>query len=347
MLSSVTLTLFYSIGAGVMNGSFALPTKHIKTWNFENIWLNYSIWAFLILPWLTVFVLDPQIGSVYSSMPLNTLFILLIGGFLFGAGQICFALALRTIGLGLGFVINLGFGTALGSLLPMLTLDANSIFTPAGMAMLAAIGLIILGLLFSYSAGMKRDKELKANQPAAQQKHVSKGVYQFGILLAILAGVFSAGQNYSFAMTSHMQSLALASGADSLTASIVIWPPFLTCSLIPYALYMLYLHAKNNSFKSYRESGLLQNNILGLVMAIFWFGSLAIYSKASLLIGSLGPVIAWPLFMVLIILTSNFWSWRHKEWEGCSAAIKARVIASIVTLILAVLVLTYSASLTH
>lgn len=57
-------------------------------------------------------------------------------------------------------------------------------------------------------------------------------------------------------------------------------------------------------------------------------------------------VIAWPLFMVLIILTSNFWSWRHKEWEGCSAMIKRRVAASIISLVIAVMVLTYSASLT-
>lgn len=341
MLSPVELTLVYSIGAGIMNGSFALPTKHIKTWNFENIWLNYSIWAFLILPWATIFILNPNLTSVYKAMPMNTLFTLLIGGFLFGLGQVCFALALRNIGLGLGFVINIGLGTGLGSLLPLLTLNANSIYTPAGMVTIGGIGFIILGLLLSYSAGRQRDK---ASQTTSTQK---SSAYHFSVLLAILAGLFSAGQNYTFALTGNMHELALTAGADPLTASIIIWPPFLTCSLIPYMLYMLYLHKKNNSFQRYRESGLFKNNLLGIVMAFFWFGSLAIYSKASLMIGTLGPVIAWPLFMVLIILTSNFWSWRHNEWAGCSVTIKRRVIASIFSLVLAVMVLTYSASLTH
>jgi hypothetical protein len=339
MLSPVELTLVYSMGAGIMNGSFALPTKHIKTWNFENIWLNFAIWAFLILPWVTILILDPSLVNVYKAMPMNTLFILLIGGFLFGLGQMCFALALRTIGLGLGFVINIGLGTGLGCLLPLLTLNANRIYTPAGMVTIAGIGLIILGLLLSYSAGRQRDKAAQATTT-----HKSSA-YHFSILLAILAGLFSAGQNYTFALTGNMHELALAAGADPLSASIIIWPPFLTCSLIPYMLYMLYLHKKNDSFKRYRESGIFTNNLLGIVMAFFWFGSLAIYSKASLMIGALGPVIAWPLFMVLIILTSNFWSWRHKEWDGCSTEIKRRMIASIACLVFAVMVLTYSASL--
>jgi len=108
--------------AGVMNGSFALPTKYIKTWRFEHIWLNYAIWAFVILPWLTLFVLYPQVGQIYKMMSPQTGLILLVGGFLFGAGQVCFALALNAIGLGLGFIINIGLGTALGFLLPWLPL---------------------------------------------------------------------------------------------------------------------------------------------------------------------------------------------------------------------------------
>jgi L-rhamnose-H+ transport protein len=338
MLSTVTLALTCSISAGIMNGSFALPTKHIKTWTFENIWLNYSIWAFLILPWLTLFIFNPSIISIYQNISSNTLMTLLIGGFLFGAGQVCFALALRTIGLGLGFVINIGLGTGLGSLLPLLTLDSHSIFTPAGITTMIGLAFIVVGLLLSYSSGKQRDQALKTTQ--------TKTFYQLGAFLAILAGVFSAGQNYVFAATSSMHDMALAAGADPLIASIIIWPPFLTCSFIPYAIYMLYLHSNNNSFKHYRQ-GFFQNNILGIVMAFFWFGSLAIYSKASLLIGSLGPVIAWPLFMVLIILTSNFWSWRHKEWEGCSVEIKRRALLSISALVVAVFILTFSAYLAH
>lgn len=342
MLSSIPLALVYSMSAGVMNGSFALPTKHIKSWEFENIWLIYALWAFLILPWITVLTLDPSIINIYRNLPFNTVAILIGGGFLFGAGQVCFALALRTIGLGLGFVITVGLATGLGSLLPLLTLNTNNSITPASVASIMGICLIVIGLLLSYSAGNKRDKEL--SQTSTQKK--SSMVYKISVLLAIFAGLFSAGQNYVFAFTSQLPIMALAAGIDPLAAAIVIWPPFLTCSLIPYAIYMIYLQRKNNSLQNYRNPGFIKNYSLGIFMAIFWFGSLAIYSKASLLIGTLGPVIAWPLFMVLIILTSNFWSWRHKEWHGCSAAVKKQALSAMIFLILAVLVLTLSASLT-
>lgn len=347
MSHTVVIALLCSIAAGIMNGSFALPIKYIKTWNFEHIWLNYAAWAFLILPWLTVFLLDPQIGQIYKMVSSQTLLILLVGGFLFGTGQVCFALALNSIGLGLGFIINIGLATALGVLLPLMTLHTQQIFSQAGITTLVGIFFIIMGLLISYNAGRQRDKEKHANQYLAQNQSVKKNIYSLGVLLAILAGIFSAGQNYTFALTAELQQVALSSGAASLVASIVIWPPFLTCSFIPYALYMLYLHRKNNSFNAYRASGLLRNSIFGIVMGLFWFGSLTIYSKASLLIGSLGPVIAWPLFMVLIILTSNFWGWRHNEWADCRSAIKRNALLSVGTLVIAVIFLAYSANLSH
>jgi L-rhamnose-H+ transport protein len=344
MSDVILIALLYSVVAGIMNGSFALPTKHIKTWSFEHIWLNYSIWAFVLLPWLTVFLLNPEIGAVYKMMSSQTGLILLVGGFLFGAGQVCFALALNTIGLGLGFIINIGLGTALGFLLPLLTLHPEQTFSPAGITSLVGIFCIIIGLLVSYRAGQQRNKQKKTDHSSQTLK---KTAYSVGVLLAILAGVFSAGQNYVFALTSHMQQMALASGADSLVASIIIWPPFLTCSFIPYALYMLHLHRKNNSFKAYREPQLLRNAIFGIVMGLFWFGSLTIYSKVSLMIGNLGPVVAWPLFMALIILTSNFWGWRHKEWADCSASVKRNALLAVGILVIAVAILAYSANLSH
>ena len=108
---------------------------------------------------------------------------------------------------------------------------------------------------------------------------------------------------------------------------------------------MLYLHYKKNSFINYRGPRSRLNVMLALMMGLFWFFSLVFYSQASLLIGSLGPVIVWPLFMVLIILTANFWGWRRQEWAECPSPIKHKASAAIGFLIVAMLLLTYSATL--
>lgn len=345
MLQLAFLALFYSLIAGVMNGSFALPTKYIKTWNFENTWFMYGVWAFLILPWVFVFGIDPRIGHVYRMLPRDSMLILLIGGFLFGVGQVCFAIALDTIGIGLGFVINIGLGTALGVLIPLVTLHPDKIFTSASLTSLFGLTLILIGLLISYHAGSERDRQRTIGK--SMSSTANQIPYKLSVFLAILAGIFSAGENYTFAATSNIQKLALHESIGSFAASIVIWPPFLFFSFLPYMAYMIFLHIKNKSRVKYQSEGSWKNGLLSLVMGFFWFGSLALYSKAALLIGDLGPVIIWPLFMVMIILTSNFWSWRHHEWADCSPKIKSEALIAVVALVFAVFVLAYSASLSH
>jgi L-rhamnose-H+ transport protein len=326
--------------AGVTNGSFALPTKHLKNWRFENIWLNYSLWAFLILPWVGAAVLSPSIFSVYAAAPTSSVLIMLGGGLAFGLGQVCFALALDYIGLGLGFILNIGLGTGLGFLLPLVVLHPEQVLTPFGLTTLFGTLLILLGLFISFLAGYLRDR----SKPHSQRK---PGHYRLGVWLAVIAGVCSAGQNFTFAMTQPIAHTALQQGVGTLGVSIIMWPGFCFAALIVYAAYMLYLHKKNRSFVSYTKPGFLKYSVFALIMGLFWYGSLVLYSKTAQLIGDLGPVLAWPLFMVLIILTSNFWGWRHKEWAHCSARIKGLAGVGVLALMAAMLVLAFSMTLLH
>lgn len=340
-MGPVILALFYTMLGGIINGSFALPAKHAKPWQFENIWLNYAIWAFLILPWLIVFMLEGNVWSVYNATPSDFLLILMIGGMLFGIGQVCFALALNNIGLGLGFLINIGLGTALGVLLPLAFIHPEQLFSAFGLTTQLALLFIFIGLFLSYRAGKLRD----ALSPQSTEIKSSKNHYLLGVILAMLAGVFSAGQNFTFAATHSMQGIALDQGAHPLAASTVIWPLFLLFAFIPYAIYMIYLHRKNHSLGAYRLPHFPRNMLLALVMGTFWYGSLIFYSQSSLLLGKLGPVVAWPLFMVLIILTSSFWGWRDKEWVGASKQAKSYALLSVGSLVVAVVILAIAATL--
>ena len=335
----LTLALLISVFAGIINGSFALPTKHIKIWQFENIWLLFVIWAFLIFPWLFMYLQTTDLLQVYAQTPANIITVMVIFGVLFGIGQMCFAMALNTIGLGLGFVINIGLGTALGSIVPLVAQHPQEIPTKFGLITILAVICIVAGLIFYYVAGKKRDEQQSG------VKHVQAGKFKLGLVLAIIAGLSSAGQNFAFSMSAHMQQIALNIGMNKLAAATVIWPGFLLLGAIPYALYMLAMHRKNKSFANYRQGKFGKNYLLVVIMALCWYGSLLLYSKAAQIIGALGPVIAWPLFMVLIILTSNFWGWRHKEWDNCSVSIKKTLFAGLALLIIAIILLSYSAYL--
>ncbi len=338
---TIFAALIYIFIGGIINGSFALPTKNIKHWHFENIWLHYAVWAFLILPWAIIFLLAPNAAAVYLHLPTPALIALMVGGILFGVGQACFAQCLKIIGFGLGFVINIGLGTGLGFLLPLVVLHPEKIFTWFGFTTLIGIILIIAGLAISCQAGKQRDTYTKQMRPDLQPT----GSYQLGIVLAVIAGFCSALQNFTFAATHGLQTVALNAGMNHLAAAMIIWPVFLTFTFIPYAIYMVYLLRKNNTLSRFQISGSRVNFLWTIQMAIFWYCALILYSQASLLIGNLGPVVGWPLFMVLIILAANFWGWRHHEWSHVSKAIARRALSAIGLLILAVVVLAYSATL--
>ena len=171
----------------------------------------------------------------------------------------------------------------------------------------------------------------------------SKAKYTFGVLAAIFAGLGSAGQNFTFASTTAVQHMASQLGLSPLASAFIIWPGFLTIACVPYVLYMLFLNIKNKSFHIY-ISGESKYYFLAAVMAVFWFGSLVFYSKATQLIGKLGPVIIWPLFMTLIILTSNFWGWQHGEWSKADKIAKIMSLVGILLFIIAVIMFGYSAA---
>ena len=335
MIGDVISFAFF-IFAGVINGSFAIFTKYSPKWKFENIWLQFAIWSFFLVPWIAAIFLVPQIFEVYTKAPLNLMVIMIGGGIIFGIGQVCFALALKMIGIGLSFVINIGIGIALGSLLPLVFQHPTSIFTLSSFFIFIAVILSIIGIILSNYAG-KTHHKMRREMEGVEEK----SYYVLGMFLAIIAGFASAGQNFSFSLTNQLQSFALKVGANQVGASIVMWPGFLTCSCIPYVIFMSVLFIKNRSFKFYFQKGIKRYYSYGVIMGLFWFGSLIFYSMGASIVGKLGPVLGWPLFMVFIILTSNFWGWREGEWYGCSKKTKHLMWSGLLFLIFSILLLAF------
>ncbi|MBF0313605.1 MAG: hypothetical protein HQK50_17735 [Oligoflexia bacterium] len=326
--------------AGMINGSFALPTKYVKNWSFENIWLQYAISAFVLMPIALALWLIPNILTIYGVSDAITISAMVLGGVLFGAGQVAFALSIKLIGIGLTYVICLGLAMGLGFLLPLLVQHPERIATPFGALTIFGTLLALLGLVISSYAGKLRDQKRGEGKEGAGSSFVA------GILLATFAGLTSAGQNFSFALGSpHLQKMAMDTGTTAFGTAFVFWPGFLLFTFIPYALYMLWLHQKNNSWINYKKQGSGRYWIFSLVMALFWLGSLILYSQASLLIGELGPIIGWPLFMVLIILSSTFWSLKQGEWNEASAHAMKILWIGLGSMFLSVILLGWSSQL--
>jgi L-rhamnose-H+ transport protein len=326
MISALLMT----VGAGGINGSYAIPTKYVKRWSFESTWFIFSLVTFVLAPWAYMLFCSQDVSHVIrfcSSIPSSSMMILALGGCLFGCGQIGFAWALERIGMGLAFVINISLSIVLGSFLPLFHHSSAGALVPAAVTSVGVL-IILTGLFISYRAGQLR----KGEQEKSTQKN---SFYTYGVIAAVIAGLGSAGQNYTFSLTNEkLYHLAISGGLSKMVATTAVWPFFLFFAFIPYAIYMLVLNVKNKSFHEYVTAEKRYYSY-SLLMMLGWYGSLILYSHAVMTIGKLGAVVVWPLFMSLIIMTSNFWGWCFGEWDGATPAVKRKAIRGLICFVFA------------
>ncbi len=336
--------------AGFINGSFATPMKYMARWKEENIWLIFSFWGFLILPWLTLWRIAPGFDYVLGIIPNNLLWTIIFGGLAFGLGQIAFALSFRYIGIGLAFVINISMGTSGSALIPMIW-HKDIWGTTYSYVQLLGVIIFIIAVILGALAGASRDKNKKNQAQQIEQtskiKQIDAGKVFLGIILAVIAGVGSTCQGVTYIWANPTVSLiAQNSHIPELPASIITWAIIFSAAWVPYMLYFLALNLKNKSFSNIFIRSGWKYLLLTIVMGICFWGSLIFFSDASDLIGGdLAPTIAWPIFMVFIILTSNFWSWKAKEWQHAGSSAAKTMIISLLLFVGAVVVFSYSGKL--
>ena len=333
--------------AGALNGSFAAPTKYARHWKWENIWSVWGVWGMLILPWALVFATVPHAVSFFLHTPADQWWLLILFGIAFGLAQILFGLAIAAVGIALSFAIAIGISTAFGSIVPFLSQHADKVFTREGLFFLIGIVLMLAGIVVSAAAGLEKERQLRlrSDLAAGSGSAGKKMSFAAGLILLILAGLGSPSNNFGAAFCTPTIQRAVAMGTSVTNEYNVIWAPLLTASLVPYLIYCIYLWRKNRSFHLFAAAGSGINWVFGFVMAALWMGSTAIYGVAMSRIGSMGPVLGWPLFMSVIILASSGWGSLTGEWKGAGSRAVKIMIAAIVLLIIGFCTLSYSSTL--
>src|SRR4029077_16559330 len=132
--------------AGAMNGSFTLPMKYTKRWEWENTWLAWTIFALFILPPVVTFLTLPRVTDVYSTVGMGPVWIVAACGAGWGISQVFFGLAVEAVGIALAFSVILGIAAAVGGVVPLLRDHPDKIFSPAGLGVLAGLALVVIGV---------------------------------------------------------------------------------------------------------------------------------------------------------------------------------------------------------
>lgn len=336
-MATIFLAFFLTLFAGIFNGSYPGVLKKLSAFNQDLVWASFSFFAFFLFPLIATALVVPQWPTLLSLLPEKFFITCMIGGFLFGLGMICFTIALRFIGIGIAFVLNISFGTIFGSLLPVFFTSPARIFTSAGIVDLLALLAFILSVTCSSRAASIRD---------SAQKNSAHMHLTVGLLMGTLSGVLCAAQGAAFGLatpllTSTASTNHIIGNVLSLPWIVIFWSAF-----VPYFLFYFIKGAKTlNSRTGAEMKAICTRSYYLAIMGFLYYSALVIYSYAVGFLGNYGNVVGWPLLMAAIILTSNFWGWKRGEWLNAPQKSKRLMVFSIILMIVAVMFLGISASI--
>lgn len=184
--------------AGLLMGSGAWPFKLMKKFQFEHWWFIGMLVGLIIMPWTIMLLGCPNAIEGLQAVPKAALIKANLFSCGWGIANVLCGLCFVRIGMALTGAILTGLGVAVGAIVPMvfkgsgLFKDAADISSPAGMAVLCGVGVMLVGVIMASLAGFGRDRELK------KQQTTSSGGFLGGLIMTVIAGVLSTGTAFAF-----------------------------------------------------------------------------------------------------------------------------------------------------
>jgi L-rhamnose-H+ transport protein len=314
---------------GAMTGSFALPMKVMRRWEWENTWLVYSVVGLLLLPWIAAFATCPSLGGALGATSAGTLWLTAFFGFGWGVANVLFGLSVGMIGMALTFAIVSGMSAAFGSLLPLILLTPERLGTTGSYMIFLGVALTVGGVAALGKAGRMREK--------AKQSAGSPQSMRFGLLLCIVSGLLAPMLNFGFVFGASIASNAVKMGATQGNASNAIWAISLTGGFVANGGYAALKLFRSGAWVRYRKSGL--EWALGPLTGVLFTVGFLLYGRGATIMGDLGPSVGWPVFQATTILVSTRAGALSGEWRNSGARIMSITLMGLVLLVSAIVVL--------
>ena len=166
--------------AGLCSGNSMLPMKFARRWQWENVWLVFSLFSLVIIPWTLAVLLAGNLRGLYCSLLPNQLLLPLVLGAAWGVAQVLFGLSIARLGQALSFAIVISLGSLGGTLVPLFFKNRAVFFTSSGALILSGLAVMLAGVVASARAGSRREQEAK--------KETGIG-YALALALAVLCGL--------------------------------------------------------------------------------------------------------------------------------------------------------------
>ena len=373
--------IFHWLG-GFCSATNFIPFRGIKRWSWEVYWIIQGVAAWLIAPTVLAMIFVPHPYAILAQAKAAStanIFWPMFWGLLWGVGGLTFGLAIRYLGLGLGYAIALGFCTAFGTIIPPIYHGQWHTITHelSGQVTLLGVLLSLIAIGVSGAAGASKEHEITSEEKAeAGERDFS---FVKGLVIAIFAGFMSSffafGLDAGKPIGDMTHDVLIANGRMDLWSNlpvliVVLWGGFVT-----NFVWSLILIAKNHSFAQFggqpgdnpmgtaavtgetlvdfdprdylgriNPKVLTLNYLFAALAGVIWYFQFFFYSMGQTKMGKY-DFASWTLHMASIIIFANLWGIALKEWKGTSKRTKALVAAGLLLLIGSTVVVGYGSYL--
>jgi L-rhamnose-H+ transport protein len=324
--------------AAIMNAAYALPMRVNRKWEWEHSWFAFSILGVALVPTLIAMLTVPMLWSTYNTVPWGTLAAMALFGAGWGVSLVFFGLALTRLGLAITFAVSLGTSAAVGALTPLVSQHASQVMTREGLLIVLGIVVILVGVGICGVAGRSRDAILGKDSTAPRKN------FRGGFLLAFVSGILGSMLNLGLAFGGSIQRAAQEHGATQAMMSNAVWLPCLYAGFLPGVIYCYILMRKKGNTAKLSLSGTWYYWLAAASMGMLWFGSIILYSIATVKLGDLGTSIGWPLFLAAIVIASTVFGVLTGEWRNTGKQPIRTMIVGVSCLVLAIAILSYASS---
>jgi L-rhamnose-H+ transport protein len=373
--------IFHWIG-GFCSATNFIPFRQIKRWSWEVYWLIQGFAAWIIAPTVLACIFIPNaygiLHTAYATNPKDVMFAFLFG-VLWGVGGITFGLAIRYLGIALGYAIALGLCAFFGTLVPpvyhgqIMTLAHQT----SGQIILVGVFVCLIGVGVNGAAGYSKENEITPEEKI----EAGERDYNFGkgIAIAVLAGFMSSFFAFGLDAGKPIGDLTatrlIAAGlSDRLVLKnlpiliVVLWGGFVT-----NFIWSAILIFQNGSIKQFggepginpmraaHTSGdtlvdfdpldastydrlapatLFSNYIFAAMAGVIWYFQFFFYSMGQTKMGKY-DFSSWTLHMASIIIFATLWGLVLREWHGTSLRTKLLVTCGLLLLVGSTVVVGY------
>lgn len=368
--------IYHWIG-GLASASNFIPFRPIKRWSWEIYWIIQGFAAWIVAPILFASLLLPDLPAVLRAAPCTILWHTAIWGALWGIGGLTFGLAIRYLGIALGYAIALGFCTAFGTLMPPIFNGQFGVIShqPGGQVILIGVAICLVAIAVNGLAGYSKEREVPAEEKAA----LGERDYSFGkgLAVAVFAGIMSSCFAYGLtagrgiAVIAHAQ--LLYHGRADLWQNlpvlvVVLWGGFFS-NFIWSAVLIFRNHSAGQflgaagtnpmaasfvigdtpadadsrnlaSEVRLRPRTLINNYLLASLAGVIWYFQFFFYSMGQTRMGKY-DFSSWTLHMASIIIFATLWGIALKEWKDTSKRTKLLVSSGLFLLVASTFVVGY------